>query len=271
MSLLDDHGAHLARRDWERGRAGSTESAVRRLLVYFACLGVAAATATGCSGSSSPSQPSPRSSSPPATPTLALDRGAVRFSRSDTHRLRRVFLADRAYLARKGLRGAPRIDLRLLSGPDTFYCSPVQIEYGARGPGPDYCQPTADAPVGTVILNARFLSDEVPDLVTTKRHDVTGRQLQATQLGSAAAVLGHEMGHVEQALRRGHIAPLAGVAVELQADCYAGQMVARAEPRLLPAAMQFMRHVPGDSRHGSARQRLAAFKRGAQGGKCSAG
>jgi hypothetical protein len=237
--------------------------------VYFACLGMAAATAIGCSGSSIPSHRSTQSQSPSPTPTLSLDRGAVSFDRSDTRRLRRIFVADRSYLMHKGLEGASRIKLRLLSGSDTFYCSPVEITYTARGPGPDYCQPMPDAPIGTVILNARFLSADVPDLVTTDRQRVTGRQLHSTQFGAAAAVLGHELGHAEQALRRGHNAPVAGVAIELQADCYAGQMVASAEPRLLGAALQFMRHVPGDSRHGSARQRLAAFKRGARAGKCT--
>jgi hypothetical protein len=199
---------------------------------------------------------------------LDLDRGAVRFNKSDTRRLRKVYFAERSYLLQKGLKDASRIELRLLSGAATFTCTPTRITYTANGPGPDYCQPTAAAPIGTIILNARFLSAEVPDLVSTERRDVTGRQLHSTQLGAAAAVLGHELGHAEQALRRGQRAPLADVAVELQADCYAGRMVARATPRLLGAAMQFMRHVPGDSRHGSAHQRLAAFKRGAHEGKC---
>jgi hypothetical protein len=199
---------------------------------------------------------------------LALDRGAVTFSKADTGRLRKVYLAERSFLRDEGLKDASRIELRLLSGSDTFSCTPTEIFYTAKGPGPDYCQPTAAAPLGTIILNARFLSDDVPDLVTTAHHDVTGRQLHATQLGAAAAVIGHELGHAEQALRRGHSAPVAGVAIELQADCYAGRMVARAQPRLLAPAIQFMRHVPGDSRHGSSHQRLAAFKRGAHEGKC---
>ncbi|HVV77179.1 MAG TPA: hypothetical protein VHC43_14205 [Mycobacteriales bacterium] len=211
-----------------------------------------------------------KSPSPSPTPTLALDRGAIRFTKADNHRLRRIFVADRSYLVRKGLKGASRIELRLLSGADTFYCSAVRTTYAARGPGPDYCQPSSHAPIGTVILNARFLSDDVPNLVTTDGEHVTPTRLHSTELGAAAAVIGHELGHAEQALRRGHSAPLEGVATELQADCYGGQMVARAEPRLLGAAMRFMRHVPGDSRHGSAHQRLAAFKRGAHGGQCSA-
>ncbi|MGN6474520.1 MAG: hypothetical protein ACTHK4_12860, partial [Mycobacteriales bacterium] len=152
---------------------------------------------------------------------------------------------------------------------DTFYCSPVEITYTARDPGPDYCQPTSQAPVGTVILNARFLSDDVPNLVTDGQH-LTKRQLHATEFGAAAAVLGHELGHAEEALRRGHRAPREGVATELEADCYAGQMVANAERRLLGSATQFMGQVPGDARHGSARQRLAAFKRGSRGAKCTA-
>jgi hypothetical protein len=200
---------------------------------------------------------------------LALDRGAVTFSKSDTRRLRRVFLAERSLLADKGLRDASRIKLRLLSGSDSFYCSPVEITYTARGPGPDYCQPTRDAPIGTVILNARFLSAEVPDLVRADRRQVSGKPLHSTLLGAAATVLGHELGHAEQALRRGNAPPVAGVGVELQADCYAGRLVARASPRLLTAAKQFMRHVPGDSRHGSKRQRLAAFAQGARGGNCA--
>jgi hypothetical protein len=207
---------------------------------------------------------------PAPTPTLALDRGAITFSRSDTHRLRQIFASYRSFLRHKGLKDASHIELRLLSGSDTFYCSPVAITYTARGPGPDYCQPTASAPIGTVILNARFLSDDVPHLVTTGRQPATGRWLHATELGAAATVLGHEMGHAEQALLDGHSAPLAGPEVELQADCYGGQMVARAEPRLLASAIQFMRHTPGDSRHGSAHQRFAAFKHGVRGGKCSA-
>jgi len=241
-------------------------------LVYFACLSIAAATtASGCGGSSTTSHRSTQSqpSSPSPTPTLSLDRGAVRFDPSDIRRLRRIFLADRSYLTHRGLEDATRIKLRLLSGSDTFYCSPVEITYTAREPGPDYCQPMPSAPIGTVILNARFLSAEVPDLVTTDRRRIAGRQLHSTQFGAAAAVLGHELGHAEQALRRGHRAPIAGVAIELQADCYGGQMVANAEPRLLGAAMRFMRHVPGDSRHGSAHRRLAAFKRGAHAGKCT--
>jgi predicted metalloprotease len=173
-----------------------------------------------------------------------------------------------SYLRRKGLRNASRIELRLLSGPDTFYCAPVEITYASRGPGPDYCQPTPQAPLGTVVLNARFLSDDVPNLVTTGAQHVPARELPTTELGAAAVVIGHELGHAEQALRRGHTAPLAAVGVELQADCYAGQMVAKAEPRLLHSALQFMRQIPGDARHGSARQRLAEFKRGARGGRC---
>jgi predicted metalloprotease len=163
---------------------------------------------------------------------------------------------------------ARHIRLRLLSGSDTFYCSPTEIAYTARGPGPDYCQPTPAAPIGTVILNARFLSGDVPHLVASDGGPTSGTRLHATELGAAATVIGHEMGHAEQALRHGHSAPLAAMAVELQADCYAGQLVAGAEPRLLAPAMQFMRHVPGDGRHGSARQRLAAFTRGARGGSC---
>ena len=239
-----------------------------RLLVYLACLGVAVASTAGCRGSDGSSHRPTQSPSPSPTPTLALDRGAVTFSHSDARRLRQVFLADQSLLGKKGLKGASRIKLRLLSGSDTFYCSPVEITYASRGPGPDYCQPTADAPIGTVILNARFLSDDVPHLVTTDRRHVTTRQLYSTELGAAAAVIGHEMGHAEQALRRGHRAPIAGISIERQADCYAGQMVSTAEPRLLAPAMQFVRHVPGDSRHGSARQRLSAFKRGARGGRC---
>jgi hypothetical protein len=200
---------------------------------------------------------------------LSLDRGAVRFSKSDSRRLHRVFEAELSFLERKGLKDASSTELRLLSGSDSFYCSPVKITYTARGPGPDYCQPSAGAPIGTVVLNARFLSADVPDLVTADHPQIAGRRLHATQLGAAAAVLGHELAHAEQALLLGH-APLAGVSTELGADCYAGQMVARAKPRLLPAALQFMRQVPGDSRHGSAHQRLAAFKRGARGGKCAA-
>ncbi|HVT22808.1 MAG TPA: hypothetical protein VHD58_05770 [Mycobacteriales bacterium] len=169
----------------------------------------------------------------------------------------------------KGLKDASSIELRLLSGSDTFYCAPIETTYTARGPGPDYCQPSAGAPIGTVVLNARFLSDDVPDLVTTDRGHVTGRRLHATELGAAAAVLGHELGHAEQALQRGN-APPAGVGTELQADCYSGRMVASTEPWLIAPATQFMRQVPGDSRHGSARQRLAAFERGARGRKCGA-
>jgi len=209
------------------------------------------------------------SHSPSPTPTLALDRGAVTFSKSDTRRLRKVFLADRSFLVHKGLKDAARIELRLLSGSDTFYCSPVGITYTARGPGPDYCQPSPGAPIGAVVLNARFLSHEVPDLVATQSQPVTGRRLHSTELGAAATVLGHELGHAEQALLHGHSPPPAGIATELQADCYSGQMVGSAEHRLLAAATQFMRHVPGDSRHGSTRQRFAAFKRGARGGKCA--
>jgi hypothetical protein len=183
--------------------------------------------------------------------------------------LRHVFLAERSYLVHKGLRAASRIRLRLLSGAASFYCSPVQITYTARGPGPDYCQPTPGAPVGTVVLNARFLSGDVPDLVTGGSQHLSGSRLHSTELGAAATVLAHELGHAEQALRRGQSAPLEATVVELQADCYAGQMVARAEPRLLASAMQFMRNIPGDSRHGSARQRLAAFTHGTHGGSCT--
>jgi hypothetical protein len=200
---------------------------------------------------------------------LALERGTVTFSKSDARRLRRVFLAERSLLADKGLKDASRIKLRLLSGSDSFYCSPVEITYTATGPGPDYCQPTREAPIGTVILNARFLSAEVPDLVRADRREVTGRRLHSTLLGAAATVLGHELGHAEQALRRGNAAPVAGVGIELQADCYAGRLVARTSPRLLTPARQFMRHVPGDSRHGSAADRLRAFERGAHAGTCT--
>lgn len=237
--------------------------------MYLICASLAAATATGCGGSGNPSRRSTQSPSASPTPTLALDRGAVSFSKADTQRLRRIYAADLRYLARKGLTGASRIELRLLSGSDTFYCSPVEITYTARGPGPDYCQPTSGAPIGTVVLNARFLSDDVPSLVTADGPRVSARQMHSIELGAAAVVLGHELGHAEQALRRGQQAPLEGVAIELQADCYAGQIVAKVEPRLLGAAMQFVRQLPGDSRHGSAGQRLAAFKRGARGGNCT--
>lgn len=245
---------------------------MRRILIAFACLGVAAAAVTGCGGSSSgsASRRSTRSPTPSSTPTLALDRGAVGFSKSDVRRLRHVFLAERAFLVRKGMTGASRIKLQLLSGSHTFYCSPVQTTYTSGGPGPDYCQPTPGAPVGTVVLNARFLSNDVPQLVAGDSGSVTGTRLHSTELGAAATVLAHELGHAEEALLHGHSALLEGTGVELEADCYAGQMVARAEPRLLAPAMQFMRHVPGDSQHGSARERLGAFERGARGGSCTA-
>ncbi len=241
-----------------------------RLLVCLARLCIIIAVATGCNGHGASSPPPRSPQSPSAAPTLVLDRGAVTFSKADIRRLRQVFLADRSYLVRRGFKDASRIQLRLLSGSATFYCSPVEITYGARGPGPDYCQPTPGAPVGTVVLNARFLSNDVPNLLTAGPQHLTAAQLHSTELGAAAAVLGHELGHAEQGLRRGHRAPLEGVAIELQADCYAGQMVAGAEPRLLASAMRFARRIPGDSRHGSAHQRLAAFEHGAHGGKCAA-
>lgn len=238
-----------------------------RLLWAFACLAIASAAVSGCGGSNRGARSEPESASP--TPTLSLDRGAVSFNAADTRRLRGIFAADLSYLGRHGLAGASKVDLRLLSGSESFYCAPVELTYTARGPGPDYCQPTSGAPVGTVVLDARFLSDDVPALVTSGGRHLSARQLHATELGAAAAVLGHELGHAEQALRRGHRAPLAGVGVELQADCYSGQLVARAEPRLLGPALRFMRRVPGDARHGTAGQRLSAFDRGARGGVCA--
>lgn len=185
---------------------------------------------------------------------------------ADKNTLRMAFNADVTELVRRGVLKAANVQLVLLEGDQTTYCSTDGTTFTAVGPGPEYCD-------GKVIVDAAFVNTDLPELAKAAAPNDPKLQ-QAIVKAGEEYVIGHELGHAVEDAEHASTTETPSVyaqSKEPQADCYSGQTMAITAPSDEFDVALLLRQFPQhDLSHGNPAVRIAAFERGVNGDGCSA-
>lgn len=195
---------------------------------------------------------------------------SLQFTAAAKHAIDTAVNTNKAYLGDRGFLRAADTAIQLLAGKDTFSCGQNETST-AEGPGPMYCPNQNPYGNDSIIVNAAFINRDMPERV---KPITKNRRQRAAIIGAGVFfVVAHEFGHLRQ--RERNIAEHLPQNVyqptkEPQADCFAGKAVRATNPTYVKSIELFLRQFPErDLAHGTPKQRIKAFKRGAQGKDCN--